>query len=277
MRKNEAKWYDSAKRWQIKIQKDGERRTFFSSTKGTKGKIAAEKAADAWLESGLASESTKCGELLDAYFGHISKSTSKSNANQQENFVKNYLKPAIAAKKIKKLTLLDLQAIIDNAYAQKNLSQKTLKNLRGCISGFIKYCRLGNYTNLNTADLTIPRSAKRPSKEILAQNSIQTLFTKDVTQFRGALQADWCINQTARLYVKDSNVFASSTESVPVCTAVFLVLRRTYSVLSISCGNKPARFKIRIRFAWVLSTAGSAMCSKTRISCTKRSANIPSL
>ena len=47
MRKNEAKWYDSAKRWQIKIQKDGERRTFFSSTKGTKGKIAAEKAADA--------------------------------------------------------------------------------------------------------------------------------------------------------------------------------------------------------------------------------------
>lgn len=116
MRKNEAKWYDSAKRWQIKIQKDGERRTFFSSTKGTKGKIAAEKAADAWLESGLASESTKCGELLDAYFDHISKSTSKSNANQQENFVKNYLKPAIAAKKIKKLTLLDLQAIIDNAY-----------------------------------------------------------------------------------------------------------------------------------------------------------------
>lgn len=88
MRKNEAKWYDSAKRWQIKIQKDGERRTFFSSTKETKGKIAAEKAADAWLENGLASESTKCGELLDAYFGHISKSTSKSNANQQENFVK---------------------------------------------------------------------------------------------------------------------------------------------------------------------------------------------
>ena len=124
MRKNEAKWYDSAKRWQMKIQKDGERRTFFSSIKGTKGKIAAEKAADAWLESGLASESTKCGELLDAYFDHISKSTSKSNANQQENFVKNYLKPAIAAKKIKKLTLLDLQAIIDNAYAQKNLSQK---------------------------------------------------------------------------------------------------------------------------------------------------------
>ena len=94
------------------------------------------------------------------------------------------------AYQIKKLTLLDLQAIIDNAYAQKNLSQKTLKNLRGCISGFIKYCRLGNYTNLNTADLTIPRSAKRPSKEILARSSIQTLFTKDVTQFRGALQAD---------------------------------------------------------------------------------------
>lgn len=88
MRKNEAKWYDSAKRWQIKIQKDGERRTFFSSTKGTKGKIAAEKAADAWLESGLASESTKCGELLDAYFGHISKSTSKKQRQSTGKFRK---------------------------------------------------------------------------------------------------------------------------------------------------------------------------------------------
>lgn len=42
-RKNEAKWVASANRWQINVQLEGRRRTFTSSIKGLKGKIAAEK------------------------------------------------------------------------------------------------------------------------------------------------------------------------------------------------------------------------------------------
>lgn len=49
-RKNEASWIESRGRWQINVQSDGERRTFSSSIAGKKGKIAAEKKADAWLE-----------------------------------------------------------------------------------------------------------------------------------------------------------------------------------------------------------------------------------
>ena len=105
MRKNEAKWFDSANRWQIKVQKDGVRRTFFSSIKGTKGKIAAEKQADSWLESGVENENVKCGELLDAYLEHVRKGTGTSSIKQHENFIKNYIRPAIGNRKIKSLTL----------------------------------------------------------------------------------------------------------------------------------------------------------------------------
>lgn len=194
MRKNEAKWFDSANRWQIKVQKDGVRRTFFSSIKGTKGKIAAEKQADSWLESGVENENAKCGELLDAYLEHVRKGTGTSNIKQHENFIKNYIRPAIGSRKIKSLTLNHLQAIIDDAYAEKHLAKKTLQNLRGCISGFLRFCRLGKYTTLVSMDLQIPRSAKRPHKNILGAQELQNLFILENTVLNSKSQPDWCIH-----------------------------------------------------------------------------------
>ena len=45
-----AKWYENQKRWQIKVQKDGERRTFTSSTPGRTGQREANAKADEWLD-----------------------------------------------------------------------------------------------------------------------------------------------------------------------------------------------------------------------------------
>ncbi len=42
MRKNEALWVESRKRWQLNVQSDGERKTFPSSIPGKKGKIDAD-------------------------------------------------------------------------------------------------------------------------------------------------------------------------------------------------------------------------------------------
>jgi hypothetical protein len=61
MRKNEASWSESQQRWQIKIQVDTQRCMFVSSKKNSqpdnkKGKIEAEKKADAWLNDRTADE-----------------------------------------------------------------------------------------------------------------------------------------------------------------------------------------------------------------------------
>ena len=91
-------------------------------------------------------------------------------------------------------TLNHLQAIIDDAYAEKHLAKKTLQDLRGCISGFLRFCRLGKYTTLVSMDLQIPRSAKRPHKNILGAQELQNLFILENTVLNGKSQPDWCIH-----------------------------------------------------------------------------------
>ena len=81
-RKNEASWIESRERWQINVQSDGERRTFSSSIAGKKGKIAAEKKADAWLEKKLVNNSTKAFRILDDWGEALKNGTSWSHYRQ---------------------------------------------------------------------------------------------------------------------------------------------------------------------------------------------------
>ena len=50
-RTNTASW--NGKQWRIAVQKDGQRRYFYSSTQGRAGQREANAKADAWLDSGV--------------------------------------------------------------------------------------------------------------------------------------------------------------------------------------------------------------------------------
>ncbi|MEG1758757.1 MAG: hypothetical protein RR235_09975, partial [Oscillospiraceae bacterium] len=99
MRKNEAAWVDSRKRWQINVQSDGERKTFSSSTSGKKGKIEAERKADRWMESHLADENCRINILFDKYYEKLKLTTSKSHYLQYEKYIRLYAKPIIGQKR----------------------------------------------------------------------------------------------------------------------------------------------------------------------------------
>ena len=53
-RTNTAVWMEKQQRWQIKVQKNGERRAFTSATPGRTGQREANRKADAWLDDGIA-------------------------------------------------------------------------------------------------------------------------------------------------------------------------------------------------------------------------------
>lgn len=53
-RVNTAVWLEKQQRWQIKVQKDGVRRTFTSSKPGRTGQREVNRKADAWLDEGIA-------------------------------------------------------------------------------------------------------------------------------------------------------------------------------------------------------------------------------
>lgn len=200
-RKNEAYWAPSADRWQIKVQLDGERRTFTCSTPGKKGKVECEKKADAWLTNHLKGENTPCGVLLDQYLESVETTTSQANFRKVSAYVDNYIRPAIGRKKICQITELDLQKIIDYAYrhpaakwCQDGLSLKTLSSIRATIMAWLKFSRKANVTNLRPESLTIPSKAKRSNKTILPLEDLLTLFRSDSTTYYGKPRTDWYIH-----------------------------------------------------------------------------------
>jgi len=193
-RKNEAKWIEIRSRWQINVQWDGERRTFTNSTPGRKGKVAAEKAADKWLEDSASAVITRVGKLLDQYEKHLEDTKSKSHARQYSGFIRLYIRPIIGTKRINKLTEGDLQDIIDIAFAKQNLSKKTLEDIRGCIMNFMKWCRKHGKSSLHPEDLTIPAGAKRSEKRVVQPDGLVTLFNVTTSTWRNNLVEDWYIH-----------------------------------------------------------------------------------
>ena len=193
-RKNEAFWYEPMKHWRIKVQADGERRDFYSSTPGKKGKAEAEKKADKWLELRLTDSETKVSAMLTNWIESVKARTSDSNYRQYNGYIERYIKPVIGMKRIGHINKNDLQAVIDKAYQSKNLAYKTLKNIRACLMSFMAYCRDGNATMLHPGKLKIPAGATKQNKKIVVPEDLKILFSSDNTAFRGKTEPDFHIH-----------------------------------------------------------------------------------
>ena len=181
-RKNEAAWMESQQRWQIKVQLNGDRKTFYSTKPGKKGKVEAEKKADAWLQTGLHNGSQRLKAVWDAFVArekeiHGEKADGYLKA---ECFGRLYVKPRLGGKRMDSITAQDWQDVIDYAYAERRLAHKTLENIRGSITAFWKYCRRSEINFRQPVDpLTIPFSAARGEQKSLQESDVRTLFSVD--------------------------------------------------------------------------------------------------
>lgn len=86
-----------------------------------------------------------------------------------------------------------MQKVIDIAH-KRGLARKTLSNLRACLVAIIKYARRSKCTTLLPEGLTIPASAPKSNKTILAPKDLHTLLTCDTTEIRGKPAQDWFIH-----------------------------------------------------------------------------------
>ena len=90
---NSAAWIDSRNRWQIKVQKDGVRKTFISSTPGRNGQREANAKADAWLDENLSDDSRRVNSVYEDYLASILSSSSTSYYLQCKKYGEYYILP----------------------------------------------------------------------------------------------------------------------------------------------------------------------------------------
>ena len=186
MRRSEAFWIESTKRWMIKVQKDGVRKSFYSSKPSKAGKIEAEKQADKWLEAGESGD-MRFGQLWKEFLERCKITTGTANYRKHESIGRNWLLPLLEHKRISKITPLMLQTCIDVAY-KNGLSKKSCLNIRASIVAASKFARLKQLPPLNIAELTIPINAPVKEKKILQPDALKTLFTDKNYIYRNKVQ-----------------------------------------------------------------------------------------
>jgi hypothetical protein len=126
IRTNTAVWIEKYNRWQIKVQKDGVRKTFTSTKPGRTGQRECNKKADDFLEHNIEDRTIRVSDASEKFLNELMITTSQSNWKPCKSYLYNYLLPNYGHRKVESLTAKDFQTIINYAYS-KGLAKKTLK------------------------------------------------------------------------------------------------------------------------------------------------------
>lgn len=203
-RVNTAVWMEKQNRWQIKVQKDGVRRTFTSAKPGRTGQREANRKADEWLDEGVSNTTKRCSEVWEEYMIAVKATAGTSYINQVEKFGRNYILPIIGPRRIGDLSTGMLQDVLNRAYkegsmnpdskrkSRGNLSKKTLQDIRGVEVSFVKWARQHKYTTLRPEDenLTVPKGARSKGKKILQPDALRVLLSTETRVVRGKVEHD---------------------------------------------------------------------------------------
>lgn len=188
-RTNSAKWVESAKRWQINVQRDGLRKTFVSTKPGRTGQREANAKADAWLDEGLQVRTATVNNVFPSYLERLQLTTSESNWRPVESRWRTWVAPAIGKKRLENISEQMLQDIVDKAMAA-GLARKTLNSLCCDLRAFFKFARRSGLTTFNPEDLRVPVSARAGERKILQPSDITILLNEDTTLYKNTRQPD---------------------------------------------------------------------------------------
>ncbi len=189
---NTATWLEKYQRWQVKVQKDGQRRTFSCSTPGRAGQRECNKKADTWLDDNL-DGSIRVSKLYAQFLEDQQARTGTGNYTNNESIGRIWILPKIGFKRMEAVTEQDLQNVLNSA-GKKQRSRDTIKNIRGCITAFLKFARKAGATKLHPEDLVIPNHAPSGERTVLTQENIQVLFSSTKTTFFQKECDDWYIH-----------------------------------------------------------------------------------
>ena len=176
-RTNEAVWSEKYGRWSIKVQRDGERKAFYSSKEGRKGKLEAERKADDWIAEGEPNDNMRFHELAELYLASIDTGNGTAHKKKQSSTISNWLLPIWAHRKVSTLTNRDYQKAV-NAPAECNppRSKRTCEHVRAAITSLYSYAVSDRITMEAPVKIKIPKAATVGKRHILQPGDIAHLF-----------------------------------------------------------------------------------------------------
>ena len=192
-RRSEAIWIESKKYWQIKVQKDGKRKAFTSSTKGRKGKHEAEAKADEWLESGT--EDMRFPAAWAAFLKDQEDHTGTANYKKHEYIGRLYLAPNLGNARLSSITPNMWRSCLDAGF-KAGLSRRSIQNIKLSISAFINFARRERWTveQLERGDLVVTKDAPEANRTILQPDALKALFTIDSIEHWGKEEKSFFIH-----------------------------------------------------------------------------------
>ena len=176
MRINEAVWLEKYNRWQIKVQKEGVRKTFYSSASGKKGKIECEQKADKFLSNGIVTDNIRFEKAYNQFLEYTASHTGTGNIKKHTSIGNTWLLPDLKHKKVSAITNVSWQTCIDKAY-KAGRAKKTLENIRASITAFRSYCQRAGIEVLPVYDITIPDNATVKEKIILQPDELKHVMS----------------------------------------------------------------------------------------------------
>jgi len=173
---NAPKW--DGQRWRIRVMQEGKTHSFSSALPGSKGRKEVIKKYEQWYYGEGSGEKTVLQVSKEFLCDVKARRGEQSEAYKQyERYIRLYIAPKCASRKLCKMTLRDWQSVINEAQGRnKALSEKTLKNLRGIIMGIIKFGYEDYQCELLRGDLYIPKGHSRKEKEILQREDVKRLL-----------------------------------------------------------------------------------------------------
>lgn len=181
-------WQKSRQMWRLKIECNGEKKWFGSTVRGAAGRRAVERKAQEWIEMGSSeTEYPTVREAFAAWLEETLQNAELASYRAQESIGRLYILPIIGDMHVNELTAEQpFQDIINNAYThsaqgKRKLARATLVNIRGVITGFLRFCRKNGWTTLRIEFVDLPKRARRTDKQILQPNELRTLFSSEET------------------------------------------------------------------------------------------------
>lgn len=166
------------RRWRIQVRHDGRRFSFSSSIPGAKGRRECRQKFERWYYEEGTGEKT-VGRVAAEYLEDVRARCGEHSAalEQYECYIRIFILPVCANKKMNKMTLRDWQNIINGATGKNGpLAEKTLKNLRAIIMSIIKFGYEDYQNEPLRGSLYIPKGHAKNEKEVLDRDDVRRLL-----------------------------------------------------------------------------------------------------